>query len=127
MTDLITEQLIESTALENRLRSALPDDVDYASARLVDERSERLNVRRNQLEPIFTQYDTGVMITIWNGGGLGYAATTDLSDGGLGAAAQRARYWASVTAGAMVSTAAPTGHSVGRTCRPSRSPGTRCR
>jgi hypothetical protein len=46
--------MIESTALEDRLRAALPDDVDYASARLVDERSEHLSVRRNQLEPIFT-------------------------------------------------------------------------
>ncbi len=28
---------------------------------------------------MMTEYVTGVMITVWNGGGLGYAATTDLS------------------------------------------------
>ena len=109
----MTDLLIESTALEDRLRSALPSDVDYASARLVDERAEHLTVRRNQLEPIHTEFDTGVMITVWNGGGLGYAATTDLSDAGLSAAVDRARYWAGVTAGAMVTTAAPTTHADG--------------
>ena len=53
------------------------------------------------------------MISIWNGGGLGYAATTDLSEAGLRAAVERARYWATVTAGAMVTIAPPTGHATG--------------
>jgi predicted Zn-dependent protease len=109
----MTELLVESTALEQRLRSALPSDVDYASARLVDERSERLTVRRNELKPIFTEYDTGVMISVWNGGGLVYAATSDLSETGLRAAVERARHWAAVTAGSMVTTVAPTDHPVG--------------
>ena len=34
------------------------------------------------------------MISIWDGGGLGYAATADLSDAGLAAAVERARHWA---------------------------------
>ena len=109
----MTDLLIESTVLEDRLRAALPTDVDYASARLVDERTEHLSVRRNELEPVFNEFDTGVMISIWNGGGLGYAATTDLSEAGLAAAVDRARYWAGVTAGAMVTTAAPTSHAIG--------------
>jgi predicted Zn-dependent protease len=109
----MTDLLIDSTVLEDRLSGALPTDVDYASARLVDERSERLAVRRNHLEPIHTEFDTGVMITIWNDGGLGYAATTDLSESGLATAVERARYWAAVTAGAMVTTAAPTTHAIG--------------
>jgi predicted Zn-dependent protease len=110
----MTDLLIDSATLEDRLRAALPDDVDHASARLVDERSEHLSVRRNELEPVFTEFDTGVMITIWDGGGLGYAATTDLSEAGLAAAVDRARRWATVTAGAMVTTAAPSGHASGR-------------
>lgn len=109
----MTELLVESTALEERLRSALPHDVDHASVRLVDERSEHLTVRRNELEPIFTEYDSGVMISIWDGGGLGYAATSDLSEAGLASAVSRARHWASVTAGTMVTTVAPTDHPVG--------------
>src|SRR6188768_3863813 len=98
----MTDLLIESRAIEDRLRRVLPSDVDYASARLHDERSEQLRVRRNELEPIFTEFDTGVMISIWNGGGLGYAATSDLSDAGLELAVERARHWATLTAGAMV-------------------------
>ena len=109
----MTDMLIESQTLEDRLRRVLPSDVDYASARLHDERSEHLRVRRNELEPIFTEYDTGVMISIWDGGGLGYAATADLSDAGLELAVERARRWASITAGSMVPITPPSEHPVG--------------
>ncbi len=109
----MTDMLIESRTLEDRIRRALPNDVDYASARLHDERSEHLRVRRNELEPIFTDYDTGVMISIWNGGGLGYAATADLSEDGLDRAVERARHWAEMTGGAMVSVTPPTEHPTG--------------
>ncbi|MDX2378958.1 MAG: TldD/PmbA family protein [Acidimicrobiia bacterium] len=106
MTDLAAP-LIGSTGLADRLLAALPADVDHASARLVDERAEYLRVRRNNLEPLRSHYDTGVMIAIWDGGGLGYAATPDLSDAGLVAAVERARHWASVTVGAMVAALPP--------------------
>ena len=106
MTDL-AEPMIEAPGLSERLRQALPTDVDYASVRLVDERAEYLQVRRNQLEPIHHALDTGVMISIWDGGGLGYAATPDLSDAGLAAAVERARHWARVTSGSMVTTSPP--------------------
>ena len=96
--------LIESQTLADRLRRALPDDVDYATLRLVDERSEQLRVRRDTLEPLHTEFDTGAMITVWNGGGLGYAATADLSDDGLAEAGRRATEWARRTANAMVGT-----------------------
>jgi predicted Zn-dependent protease len=103
----MTDLLIESSTTLDRLRRALPTDVDYASARLVDERSEYLRVRRNELEPIFNDFDTGVMISVWNDGGLGYAATADLSDTGLAAAVETARHWAGVTAGATVVSTPP--------------------
>ncbi|MET0910908.1 MAG: DNA gyrase modulator, partial [Ilumatobacteraceae bacterium] len=109
----MTDMLIESRTLEDRLRRVLPNDVDYASARLHDERSEHLRVRRNELEPIFTEFDTGVMISVWHGGGLGYAATSDLSEDGLELAVERARHWAAITAGSMVTTTPPPDHAVG--------------
>jgi predicted Zn-dependent protease len=109
----MTDLLIESRTFEDRLFAALPVDVDYASVRLVDERSEHLTVRRNHLQPVFTGLDSGVMFSIWHDGGLGYGATCDMSDAGLTAAVERARYWAGVTAGAMVTTVVPTGHPVG--------------
>ncbi|MGI9624960.1 MAG: TldD/PmbA family protein [Acidimicrobiales bacterium] len=100
-------------SIEDRLLEALPGDVDYASVRLWDERGETLTVRQNELEPLTSTYDTGVMISVWDGGGLGYAATSDLTASGLAAAAERARYWAKVTAGLGVVTDPPLGHSVG--------------
>jgi predicted Zn-dependent protease len=113
MSEISLGALLDSTSVADRLRSALPTDVDYASARLVDERSEHLTVRRHQLEPIHHDFDTGVMISIWNNGGLGYAATADLSNTGLAAAVDRALYWADTTAGSMVITAPPPDHHSG--------------
>ncbi|NND74682.1 MAG: TldD/PmbA family protein [Ilumatobacter sp.] len=109
----MTDLLIESPTIADRLRTALPADADYASARLVDERSEHLSVRNNELEPVFNAFDTGVMISVWTGGGLGYAATADLSEQGLAAAVERATHWAQVTAGSMVTTAPPPDHPTG--------------
>ncbi len=108
MTDLLSAPLLDTSPIADRLKAALPTDVDYASARLFDERSEHLTVRQNNLEPIFNEFDTGVMISIWNDGGLGYAATADLSDAGLAKAVERARHWAGVTAGHLVGTDAGT-------------------
>ena len=113
MTSLLDDRLIESTTIADRLRAALPTDVDYASVRLVDERSEHLTVRQHELEPIYNAYDTGVMISIWNEGGLGYAATADLSDAGLARAVAAARGWAAITAGSMVTTTMPSDHPTG--------------
>jgi predicted Zn-dependent protease len=110
--------LIESPALLARLRKALPGDVDYASARMVDERSQHLTVRQHKLEPIFNDLNSGVMLTVWNDGGLGHAATADLSDSGLAAAAERARYWAAVTKGATVGATSPSDHPTGSYASP---------
>jgi predicted Zn-dependent protease len=92
MTDLLSAPLLDTSRIADQLKAALPTDVDYASARLLDERSEHLTVRQNNLEPIFNEFDTGVLISIWNGGGLGYAATADLSEAGLARAVERARH-----------------------------------
>ncbi len=113
MSELLIESPAASVEIEERLRAALPADVDHASARLVEERSEHLRVRRHQLDPIFNQFDAGVMIAIWHDGGLGYAATNDLSPAGLDDAVATARRWAAITAGSMVPVSAPTGHAVG--------------
>ncbi len=102
-----------SRTLEDRLATALPRDVDYASIRLWDQRTESLSVRQNELEPLSTAADTGVMVSVWHRGGLGYAATSDLSDEGLAAAAGRARQWATVTAGLGVVGEVPLGHASG--------------
>jgi predicted Zn-dependent protease len=114
----MTDLLIESPAIVDRLRRALPTDVAYASARLFDERSEYLKVRRNELEPIYNDLDTGVMISVWSGGGMGYAATADLSETGLAKAVDVARNWAAITAGATVATAPPPDHASGTYASP---------
>ncbi|MEM9200805.1 MAG: TldD/PmbA family protein [Actinomycetota bacterium] len=106
MTDL-------ETRLEDRLRSVLPSDASYASARHVIERGSRLLVRNGVVEPASASHDEGVMFTVWRDGGVGYGATSDLTDAGLTAAVERASHWAAATAGRSVVDHPPLAHTVG--------------
>jgi predicted Zn-dependent protease len=83
-----------------RFNSVLPkaSDCAYCAARIVEERSERMSVRQDVLQPLAIDHDLGVMITVMHGGGYGYAATSDVSEAGLRAAVDRARTWAAKTA-----------------------------
>jgi predicted Zn-dependent protease len=56
------------------------------SARFVVERSEQLAVRRDVAEAPWREHDAGVMVCVADGRGMGYAATSDLSEAGLRAA-----------------------------------------
>jgi len=64
--------------------------VDYWTLRLIDEAGEALSVRDDVVEPSSLWHSRGAMITVVAGGGLGYAATPDLSPSGLARAADRA-------------------------------------
>jgi predicted Zn-dependent protease len=101
--------------LEEQFRNLLPS-ADFCSLRWVKECNERLNVRRNVVEPPTRQSDEGVMVTVIRGGGFGYAATPDLSRHGLRQAIERACYWADASAAiaitdfSMIPWSHPTGH-----------------
>ena len=82
-----------SDPIEAHFRQAVPA-VDFCSLRLVSERSELLAVRQDVLQPVVTSEDRGAMLTVWDGGGMGYAATGDLSPSGLRQAIDEARQWA---------------------------------
>ncbi|MGH8579891.1 MAG: TldD/PmbA family protein [Gammaproteobacteria bacterium] len=72
--------------------------VDHWSLRLVEERVQRIAVRQGTVEPIENQWSTGAHITVVQGKGVGYAATSDLSRAGLAQALRRAVDWAKATA-----------------------------
>jgi predicted Zn-dependent protease len=88
-------------AVERRFREVAPA-ADFVSLRLVEERSEVVSVRQGVLEPTKRALDVGAMITVLDGGGCGYAATSDLSSTGLARAADRALTWAQRSAGRSV-------------------------
>jgi predicted Zn-dependent protease len=75
---------------------------DFWSLRLVDETAESYAVRKNVPQPPASSNDRGAMLTVWAGGGSGYAATSDLSRSGLQAALDRAAEWARATAAVSV-------------------------
>jgi predicted Zn-dependent protease len=83
--------------LAERFRQAVPS-VDFCSLRYVSERSEYLAVRQDVLEPVATSEDSGAMLTVYDGGGMGYGATSDLSPSGLRRAAEQAHDWARLSA-----------------------------
>jgi predicted Zn-dependent protease len=83
--------------LAERFRQAAPA-VDFCSLRYVRERSEYLAVRQDIVQPVGTSEDTGAMLTVYDGSGMGYCATSDLSLSGLRHAAEQAREWARLSA-----------------------------
>lgn len=88
------------TQVEQRFRELAPA-VAFCGLRLVRTRVETLSVRRDVVQPLHRSEDMGAMVTIVDGG-VGYAATPDISKPGLQQAIARARAWAQATAGHMV-------------------------
>jgi len=85
-------------AIEQHFKDVAPE-VDFCSLRVVRERAERLSVRQNVPQPVVATDDVGAMVTVVEGSGMGYAATSDLTVSGLRSAVEAAREWAGRSAG----------------------------
>ena len=75
---------------------------DFCALRFVEETNEYLAVRQDVAEPPQLSVSRGAMVTVIDRGGLGYAATSDLTREGLREAATRAKRLAELTAGRAV-------------------------
>jgi predicted Zn-dependent protease len=80
-----------------KIFAAIIPSVDFCSLRLVETHQEWLSVRRDVVQPVRRSEDQGAMITVFDDGGMGYAATSDLSPAGLKRAIAQARNWARTT------------------------------
>ena len=80
------------------LFGGLRSSAEFFSLRVVDERSETIGVRQSIPMPYRSCHERGAMLTVVNGGGYGYAATSDVSAAGLQAALDRATAWANLSA-----------------------------
>ncbi|NJO14657.1 MAG: TldD/PmbA family protein [Thioploca sp.] len=78
--------------IKQRFHKLVPS-VDFCSLRYVAQHSENLTVRQDIAQPPLYHDDEGVMITVIHKGGLGYAATSDLSETGLRQAIIKATQW----------------------------------
>lgn len=72
--------------------------LDFWALRLVEETHERICVRQDVVQPIANTRTLGALVTVIDRGGIGYAATTDLSPSGLRTMASQAQHWAWRTA-----------------------------
>lgn len=93
---------MNASLLSSRLRAACPAGPELVSARYVRERTTTLTVRKDVPQPPTVLDDAGVMLTVHEGGGIGYAATPDTSEAGIREAVERARAWAAATRGRVV-------------------------
>ena len=84
-----------------RAASHLPASTRHWAVRGVHEDSERLSVRDGVTEAPSRSRDDGAMVTVVDGG-MGYAATSDVSEAGLAAAFARAHALARAGAGRTV-------------------------
>ncbi len=80
--------------------------VDFWSLRIVTEQSQEITVRQDILQPVQNNSGAGVMLTIIIGDGVGYAATSDITESGLKTAITKARDIANYTKDKMVFSAA---------------------
>ncbi|MGA0608751.1 TldD/PmbA family protein [Caldimonas sp. KR1-144] len=87
---------VEATA--RRAAGALPSTARHWAVRGVREVSEQLSVRDDVAEAPRRSHDAGAMVTVIDGG-LGYAATSDVSEAGLATAFERAHALARASAG----------------------------
>lgn len=92
--------MLESFA--ERFKEIVPD-VESWSIRLLQEKEEQISVRKNIPQPFVKSRESGAMITIWDQGGVGYAAASDFSEKGLRRSAEKALAWARRSATHMVS------------------------
>ena len=88
-------------SLQSAVRNSAPA-ADFCAIPFVEESSEYLQVRQDVAEPPQLATSRGAMVTVIDQGGLGYAATSDLSEAGLREAFARARRFAQLTAGRSV-------------------------
>ena len=84
--------------IEQLAPSAAPTGIDFWSVRYVVESAERLTVRNDVAEAPTRERDAGVMVSVQHGGGLGYAATSDVSERGLRQAFAQAQGLAAASA-----------------------------
>lgn len=83
--------------------AAVAPACDFWSLRVLRASTEHLSVTRGVADPVSLGEDLGAMITVHVDGGLGYAATSDVSSSGLTLAGREARAWAKRAAAHMVS------------------------
>ena len=67
--------------------------VEYCSFRFVNKYTNIISVTRGIPEPVIISEDNGVMVTIFNNGGVGYGATCNLTEEGISDAVDKALSW----------------------------------
>lgn len=77
---------------------------EYWSLRLEDAEVESVQARRGVADPVHQTSDIGAMVTVVDGQGIGYGATSDLSERGLLNAFDQARKWAHMSASRSILT-----------------------
>ncbi|MFV2060276.1 MAG: TldD/PmbA family protein [Gammaproteobacteria bacterium] len=76
--------------------------VDFWSLRIVNDQRQQIAVRQDILQPVQNSSSAGIMLTVIIGDGIGYAATSDVTESGLRTAITHASQIANYTKGKLV-------------------------
>jgi predicted Zn-dependent protease len=87
--------------LKQRFETVAPD-TDFCSLRYVERQEETLEIQKDIVQPSIFKREVGAMLTVIDNGGIGYAATSDLSEKGLHQAMLKAQHWAARSRGILV-------------------------
>ena len=61
----------------------LTKNLDYASLRFEDRHDEKIGFRKGVMDPLFLNDDQGFMMTVYHRGGMGYVASSNVSEEGI--------------------------------------------
>ena len=92
-----------SDPLQARLIELCTPDIEYATLLIERTQSESLRLKQGRLDPPSLSDDSGLQVTVHREGGVGYAATSNLSPDGVSWAFAEASRWARVTARRAIS------------------------
>lgn len=81
----------------NRILKDHSSGLDFCSVRYLEQKSQSLTVRHGVVVPYHESISEGIMVTVHNHGGMGYAATADLTDSSIKRAFEQAREWAAAS------------------------------
>ena len=81
----------------NKVLNNISQPNSFTSLRYSDTTNQDIAIRQGVANPITTQRDRGVMVTVFKDGGIGYGATSDMTEAGIHTAMEAAHRWAELS------------------------------
>ncbi len=88
---------MKKSQLKKLLTSQLKEQLNYCSLRWVRTTTEHIEIKQNITQPLTRSIDEGVMACVIHEGGIGYAATSELTENAIKTIISQAQAWAKLS------------------------------